>query len=58
LRVAELFEHDLLKRPEDALGLGPWDLGAISDSNRELCLGKRQGETPSRLTGAYTHWRN
>ena len=42
LRVAELFEHDLLQRPEDSLGLGPWDLGAISDGDRELCLGERQ----------------
>jgi hypothetical protein len=44
LRVAELFDHDLLQRPEDSLGLSPWDLGAISDSDRELCLGERQTE--------------
>jgi hypothetical protein len=40
LRVAELLEHDLLQRPEDSLGLGPRDLGAISDGDRELCLGR------------------
>jgi hypothetical protein len=39
LRVAQLFEHDLLQRPEDSFGLGPRNLGAISDGDRELCLG-------------------
>src|SRR5450755_3804178 len=38
LRVAELLEHDLLQRPEDSLGLGPRNLGAVSDGTRELCL--------------------
>jgi hypothetical protein len=39
LRVAELLEHDLLKRAEESLGLGPGDLGTVSDGGRELCLG-------------------
>jgi hypothetical protein len=39
LRVAELFEQDLLQHPKDSLGLGPGDLGTVSDSGHELCLG-------------------
>src|SRR5450755_2658696 len=42
LRVAELLQHDLLQRPEDPLSVGPGDLGAVSDSARELCLSQRQ----------------
>jgi hypothetical protein len=39
LRVAELLQHDLLQRPEESLGLGPGDLGTVSDGHRELRLG-------------------
>jgi integrase/recombinase XerD len=42
LCVVELLQHDLLQRPEDSLGLRRGDLGAVSDSARELCLGQRQ----------------
>src|SRR5664279_2287624 len=42
LRVTELLQDDLLQRPKDSLGLGPGDLGAVSNSARELCLDQRQ----------------
>src|SRR5664279_3621271 len=53
LGVAELLQDDLLQRPEDPLGLRPGDLGAVSDSARELRLSERQQKLLHRLDRAY-----
>jgi hypothetical protein len=41
LGVAELFEHDLLKRGERSLRVRLAQLSSVRDSGRGLCLGQR-----------------
>jgi hypothetical protein len=42
LGVAQLLEHNLLERRENALGLGAGDVGAVGDRVGELYLSQRQ----------------